>query len=389
MSSTKDPLEDRLARLLEYQRALLAFGKTASDAAAPERLLQHACAQISRVTHVGHTKVLRYRQDRGDLLIVAGVGWGPGVVGELALPADAASAPGRSIQTAAPVVIEDLNNQNEFRVSALLREHGIMSLLNVPVLIDGRSWGVLEIDAEEPRMFDEGDVAFLTTYASIIGTALARHEADQRALRVAQERLETEALWRTLVRELQHRVKNNFQTIISLVSLQRRQADTAASRSSFESVMDRVRAIALAHDQLSLTEGASQVDFADYLRSLCANINPQNGHVAVLVEASATAVPLDRAVPAGLIVNELVTNAFKYAFDEGQDGLIRVTFAVDAQVGEALITVEDDGKGMGAPREGGLGLTLIDSLARQLTGRVERDPVEKGTRTRLSFPLAT
>jgi GAF domain-containing protein len=159
MARTRDQVEARLARLLDYQRALLAFGKTASEAAPPERLLQHACAQISRVTHVRHTKVLRYREDVGDLLIVAGIGWKPGVVGELALPADAASPPGRSIQTAAPVIIEDLADQNEFRVSPVLREHGIVSLLNVPVMIDGRSWGVLEIDGEEPRIFDDDDVS--------------------------------------------------------------------------------------------------------------------------------------------------------------------------------------------------------------------------------------
>ena len=150
--------------------------------------------------------------------------------------------------------------------------------------------------------------------------------------------------------------------------------------------MDRVHAIALAHDQLSLKEGMSHVDFGDYLRALCANIDPRREKVTVEVEASAATMPLDRAVPAGLIVNELVTNAFKYAFDEGHEGLIRVMFTMDSETGEACITVEDNGKGMGAPRQGGLGLTLIDAFAQQLAGRVEREPVEKGTRTRYASP---
>ena len=113
--------------------------------------MQHACAQVSRVTHIKRTKVLRYRPDSGDLLIVAGVGWKPGVVGTETLPIDSASPPGRSIQTAAPVIIEDLPNDPEYRVSPLLRDHGIVSVLNVPVMIDGKNWGVLEVDAEEPR----------------------------------------------------------------------------------------------------------------------------------------------------------------------------------------------------------------------------------------------
>jgi two-component sensor histidine kinase len=222
----------------------------------------------------------------------------------------------------------------------------------------------------------------------MIGMALARFETEQQALRAAQERTQADALWATLVRELQHRVKNNLQTIISFLSLQRRQADTPASRSGFASVMDRVHAIALAHDQLSLEEGMSYVEFSDYLRSLCANIDPHKRNVTVEVEANAASLPLDRAAPAGLIVNELVTNAFKYAFDEGQEGLIRVVFKMDSETGEACIAVEDNGKGMGAPREAGLGMTLIDAFAQQLAGRVERDPVEKGTRTRVCFPVA-
>ena len=79
---------------------------------------------------------------------------------------------------------------------------------------------------KSPAAFDEGDVGFLTTYANMIGMALARYEAEQKALREAQERTRADALWETLVREMQHRVKNNLQTIISFLSLQRRQADT-------------------------------------------------------------------------------------------------------------------------------------------------------------------
>jgi two-component sensor histidine kinase len=222
----------------------------------------------------------------------------------------------------------------------------------------------------------------------MIGMALARHEAQQNRIRAAQECAEAEVVWRTLIRELQHRTKNNFQTIISFIALQRRTARTQESKARIASVMERVHAIALAHDQLSLAEGASQVEFCDYLKSLCANVDPRRENIAVEVEASVTMMPLDRAVPAGLIVNELITNSIKYAFEEAEGGVVRVVFEMDQATGEACITVEDNGKGMGPPREGGLGLTLIDAFAQQLSGQVERDPVEKGTRTRVRFPLA-
>jgi two-component sensor histidine kinase len=378
----------KLAQLLAYQRVLAAFSRACSEPLSPERLFQHACAQISHITHIKHTKVLRYQSETGNLLVVAGVGWKPGVVGFATLASDSASPAGRSIQTAAPVTIEDLPNDSEFRVSPMLRDHGIVALLNVPIMIDGRSWGVLEVDSEQPRVFNDGDVGFLTTVANMIGMALARHEADRKTIRLAQENTKKEATWKTLVRELQHRTKNNFQTVISFLALQRRNATNEDSKQRLDSVMNRVHAIALAHDQLSLKEGMSEVDFGDYMRSLCANIDPQDGRVTLEVQASTATIGLDRAVPAGLIVNELVTNALKYAFDEGEEGLVRIIFEANAQTGEACIQVEDNGRGMGPRREGGLGLSLVEAFAQQLDGRVERGGVEKGTRTQVWFPLA-
>jgi two-component sensor histidine kinase len=329
-----------------------------------------------------------YRPDKGDLLLVAGVGWKPGLVGTTTFSLDSASPPGRCMQTAAPVVIEDLPNDAEFRMSPILREHGIVSVLNVPIRIDGRIWGVLEVDAEDQRSFDEGDVTFLGTMANTLGIALLRHETDTKAAEAVAEAAREKSFAEVVLREFQHRVKNNLQTIISFLALQRRHASTPEDRSRFVSVMERVHAIALAQDQLSFETGVSNVEFGDYLRALCANIDPQRENVTIQVETErGSMLPLDRAVAAGLIVNELVTNSLKYAFDDS-GGAIRVTFTVSPDQAEARLAVEDNGRGMGPPRKGGLGLQLIDAFTHQLDGQVEQEPVTKGTRTCVSFPLA-
>jgi two-component sensor histidine kinase len=376
-----------LKRMHEYQRALAPFSRVASEVLPTDRLLHYVAAQVSRVTHIKHTKIMCYRPDKGDLLCVAGVGWKPGVVGKATFPLDNASPPGRSMQTAAPVIIEDLPNDSEFRISPILREHGIVSAPNVPVRIDGRTWGVLEVDAEEPRIFDEGDVTFLTTMASILGVALLRQETERKAAEAAAEYARKRSFAEVILREFQHRVKNNLQTIISFLALQRRHASTPDDRDRFVSVMERVHAIALAQDQLSFETGVSNVEFSDYLRALCANIDPQQDKVTIEVETDRGALlPLDRAVAAGLIINELVTNSLKYAFDESGSA-IRVTFTMNLEQGEAYLAVEDNGRGMGPPRKGGLGLRLIDAFTNQLDGQVEQEPVEKGTRTSVRFPL--
>jgi len=268
-----------------------------------------------------------------------------------------------------------------------MREHGIVSLMNVPIRIDGRTWGVLEVDADEPRTFDEDDATFLSTMANILGVALLRQETETKAAEAAAEHARRNSFADVILREFQHRVKNNLQTIISFLALQRRHASTPEDRDRFASVMDRVHAIALAQDQLSFETGVSNVEFGDYLRALCANIDPRREEVTIEVETTRGALlPLDRAVAAGLIVNELVTNSLKYAFNEN-GGVIRVTLTMDAELGEACLAVEDNGRGMGPPREGGLGLRLIDAFSIQLDGQVEHEPAEKGMRTCVRFPL--
>ncbi|HEY8566697.1 MAG TPA: GAF domain-containing protein [Beijerinckiaceae bacterium] len=383
---TSTPPDTRaLQRLLDYQRALGNFSRVATETLPVERILQHAAASVSRVTHVRHVKVLRYRADEGDLLIEAGVGWRPNVVGHVALPIDEASPPGRALQTGAAVMISDLEGDSEFRASPLLREHGIVALLNVPIRLDGGIWGVLEVDSTEPRAFDEGDIGFLSAYANMLGLAMQRVEADRKAVESVAEAARKAAAQEVMLRELQHRMRNNFQIMSAFIALQRRRSETPDARARLTQVMERVQAIALAHDQLSVRQ-TGEVEFGDYLRALCANIDPGREAIRIRVDASAATLPLDRAVPAGLVVNELVTNALKYAFgDEG--GTVTVTFALEPSLGEACVQVEDDGCGFGAGREGGLGLTLVNSFADQLGGRVERDEPERGTRIRVVFPL--
>jgi two-component sensor histidine kinase len=373
---------------LTYQRALAAVSRIAAGAIPPDRLMQQVTAQVARVTQIRHVKILRYRADVGDLLVVAGVGWKEGVVGHATLAADNRSPAGRSIQTGAPVSIVDLPNDPEYRYSDLLREHGVVSVLNVPVTAEGRTWGVLEVDSEEMRSFDEIDTGALAIFANVIGLAFARHEAEARATEVLADNARRLTRADVLLRELQHRVKNNFQVIIGMLGLQRSRASSSETKDRLTSVMERIFAIALAHDQLSMREGGSTVDFRDYLRALCANIDPARPGLTILVEAENAMIPLDRAVPAGLVVNELVTNAVKYAFGDG-GGTIRVVFQTRAEIGEGCIAVEDDGKGIGQPKPGGgHGRSLIESLADQLGGRVEYLPGDVGTRAILCFPIA-
>jgi two-component sensor histidine kinase len=374
-------------KALNYQRALAMFTRIVDEPASVPGLLQNAAAQVARITHIKHVKVLRYRPDRGDLLVEAGVGWKPGVIGHVSFGADRFSAPGRSMQTGAPVVVEDIANDPEFRYADVLREHGIVSVVNVPIFVDGTHWGVLEVDTVEKTTFAEFEVHSLVIFANTLGLSLAKDAAGIAAAKATSLINDSKSETEIMLRELQHRMKNNLQVIVSFLSLQGRESASEEVRERIGRVMDRVMAIGLAHDQLSFKNSASSVDMRDYLKALCANIDPRRPNLTIDTEFEAVNIPLDRAVPIGLILNELVTNSVKYAFDE-EGGVINVTFRVNETIGEAELCVSDNGRGMGPARAGSLGLRLVDSLSRQLGGRLTMPEVPKGTTTMLTFPYS-
>lgn len=367
-------------KALSYQRALAVFTRIVDEPASVPGLLQNAVAQVARITHIKHVKVLRYRADRGDLLVEAGVGWKPGVVGHVSFGADRFSAPGRSIQTGAPVAVEDIANDPEFRYADVLREHNIVSVLNVPIFVDGT-------DTLEKTTFAEFEVHSIAIFANILGMSVAkdaaRNAAAKAAARISDAKSETEIM----LRELQHRMKNNLQVIVSFLALQGRESASEEARERIGRVMDRVMAIGLAHDQLSFKKSASSVDMRDYLKALCANIDPRRPNLTIDTEFEPISIPLDRAVPIGLILNELVTNSVKYAFDE-EGGVINVTFRLNETIGEAELCVRDNGRGMGPARSGSLGLRLVEGFSRQLGGWLTTPEVPKGTTTVLTVPYS-
>jgi two-component sensor histidine kinase len=376
-----------LTRVREYQRTLQAFSRMGAERISPAQLMHHVAAQVARVTDIAHTKVMRYRPDKGDLLIEAGVGWKPGVVGNVTLAVDHRSPAGRAFQTGASVAIENIAETDEFRLPQVLRDHDIVSLLNVPVMVNGATWGILEIDSAEPWAFDEWDVSFLATMANMMGAYLALHEADRINIAAAGRSGRERARFDAEIRELQHRIKNNLQIIVAFLSVKLRETPPEL-RAKLTAAVGRVQAIALAHDLLSIGKQTSSVDFADYLRSLCGNIDPQHLKQRIEVEAQHAQISIDRAVPAGLVVNELVTNSIKYAFGN-KGGRIKVEFTLISHASEGRLVVEDDGKGMSMPPKKGLGLSLVEGFAQQIEGRIEYVPVESGTRTVLYFPVAT
>jgi PAS domain S-box-containing protein len=175
-----------------------------------------------------------------------------------------------------------------------------------------------------------------------------------------------------LLQEVHHRVKNNLQVISSLINLQVRKLSGEGDRAALEECRTRVQAIALIHEQLYQSRDYANVPFSEYTRHLVRNvfrtlqISPDRIQLELAIED--VAVPVDKAIPCGLLLNELITNALKHAFKDGRAGTIRVELARHA--GAIRMVVADDGVGLPPDLDvrgtSSLGLRLVHTLVRQL-----------------------
>jgi two-component sensor histidine kinase len=221
-------------------------------------------------------------------------------------------------------------------------------------------------------------------------------EAAERELVESRDRLASLLEQKTaLLHEVSHRVTNSLQLIGSLISIQAARISDPAAREALQQARERVQAVMLVHRRLYTSDEVGAVAIDKYLGALAEELQTSVSATDLGHRIEVTADPLrvapDKAVSVGVIVNELVTNALKYAFPAGTAGLIRITLAKQSET-NAVLTVEDDGIGYSTesttPKGTGLGTLIIGAMAKTLQGTVERESAESGSRTVLSFPLA-
>ena len=211
---------------------------------------------------------------------------------------------------------------------------------------------------------------------TVIDTLLDITEAKQ-----AEERIGTALAEKVvLLKEVHHRVKNNLQLVCSLFDLQSDLIDDEKSRNYFQVIQNRVRSMALVHERLYKSEDFTSIGFEEYIRDLCARlfdsfmVDP--GRINLKVDAGNLSIAVDRAIPWGLVINELVSNALKHAFPDNRSGEISICFRLDGD-DWLILTVADTGVGMPPDLDfnntGTLGLQLVNMLTLQLNGQISME----------------
>lgn len=205
-----------------------------------------------------------------------------------------------------------------------------------------------------------------------------------------RERAAANARIAVLLQELGHRIKNSLQIISSMVSLEARNHKSGEGKAALERVSHRIGAIGRLYSVLGKANAVEEVDAATYLEELCRDLiesvqKEVGTTIALKTDFDSEPLSADRAIPLGLIVNELVTNAVKYAFPDEATGTVVVTFK--RVPGELQLTVSDDGKGVDPRRaDSGIGGRLVDAFSQQLGGQLDRDSGSQGTIVRLTLP---
>lgn len=196
-----------------------------------------------------------------------------------------------------------------------------------------------------------------------------------------------------LLKELHHRVKNNLALVSSMLNLQEETVRDPIVDRVFESSRNRIKSMALVHEILYNSEDLAKIDFSQYIKKLLNHLSysyvTRKTGPTLKIRIGDINMPINKAIPCGLIINELATNAFKYAFTGNRTGEIRIELAVKDDKSCQLL-IGDNGVGLPADLDvastKSFGFTLVTILINQLKGSFEIDGSE-GTTFRITFPL--
>ena len=355
----------------KQQETVARLGEQALTEIDLQKLFDDTAITIAEILDVEFVKILELVPGDAELLLRAGVGWQPGLVGTAhESTGSRRSLGGYALASGGPVIVTDLKSETRFEPPALLRDHGINSGVSVPIAgRDGRAYGVLGAHTARRRRFGGYDVAFLTAIANIAAGAIQRRQSDQRH--------------ELMIRELRHRSGNLFAQLLALFS------QTARSSRSVSDLVTKyeARVLALAGAHRLITEaGWRSTSLAELLRVLLAPYLDR-----VTLAGPDVFLEPDPSFALSSAVHELATNAGKYGSLSDPAGRLEVSWVVDRT--KQGLTLELDWKERGGPqpkrvRRPGFGSRLIGMvIERQLNGEVHRSLRPEGLDARLVVPL--
>jgi two-component sensor histidine kinase len=362
--------KQQIVSLRHREEALAHFGTYAFAQIALQPILDEAARVCAECLNTAFSKICRYEEAENGLLVVAGHGWNADVVGFAISVADESTPQGRAFSTGAPQVCANISEVNTYTLPPFYPEHHVLS--TVDVIIAAKTsppFGVLEVDSQVADAFDEHDINFLTGFANILAEAVvAAGRAEDLRKTIARMRQLVEEK-ETLSNELKHRVRNSLHLVYGLLTAEMEGRPDAAAIVAFRSIALRVMGLAQVFDHLLGTGMSRVINFGEYLGALCESL-PELYHmdgVRLSCSAESASIELDDATALGIVLTEIVNNAYIHAFPT-HAGSIAVSLRVKA--GDAVLTIADDGTGFVEVSTARHGMRLVRRLVQQVSGTI-------------------
>jgi len=259
-----------------------------------------------------------------------------------------------------------------------LKSRGGTSLIHVPIACGGKAFGFVGLESQQTdKTWSVDIIVLLRMVGDILANALERNRVEEQLNSSLKEK-------EVLLKEIHHRVKNNMQVISSLLNFQSSRIKSPDILEMFKESQDRIRSMSLIHERLYQSADLAQIDFSHYIQNLANHlfqsyrIDPE----AVILKTDVRDVSLDinRAIPCGLIINELVSNSLKYAFphvkeaDKKKAKKGEIDIQLTADDGKVTLLVKDNGIGLSEDMDietaDSFGLQLVTTLVSQLNGKI-------------------
>src|SRR5947209_1064903 len=352
------------------QETLARLGERALTESDLQKYFNEVVTTVGEILDLEKVKILELVPGDAELVLRAGIGWQPGLVGTATVSTGRETQAGYTLAAGRPVIVEELAAETRFTGAPLLRTHGVVSGLTTPIAgRDGRAYGVLGAHTAKRRKFNDYDVAFLAAVANVLAGAIQRRQLDQRH--------------ELMIRELRHRSGNLFSQLLALFS------QTAKNSRGVADLVAKyeARVLALANAHRLITEGGwKSTSLSELLNTLLAPFLDR-------ISFSGPNVFLEPDPTFGLsmAVHELATNASKHGSLSSASGRVVLSWSVTrTQQGLTLVLDWKESRGP-APRRtrrAGFGSRLINMvIERQLNGQVEQSFAAEGLHARLTVPL--
>ncbi len=357
------------------------------QSASIQDFLDYALEQALQLTASKLGYIYHYHEDRKKFVLNT---WSKDVMEECAIinpqtcyELDKTGIWGEAVRQRRPIIINDFQSAHPLKKGYPKGHVNLNKFLTIPVFMDSSIVGVVGL-ANKDTDYDETDVLQISLLMNSVWKVIERKQAEEKIKGLLSEK-------ELLLKEVHHRIKNNMNTIHSLLILQAQTLEDPSAIAALEDAGNRVYSMMMLYDKLYQSADFSELSVKEYLSPLVDEIiaNFPNRNL-VKVEKTINEFNLDakRLQILGIIINELLTNIMKYAFVNTSDGIIRVSASLgDSKVS---ITIQDNGPGMPESidfqKSAGFGLMLVAILIQQLYGAIQIERVN-GTKITMEFDL--